>query len=141
MTLYEKIQKIQYDNKLTASEFLDKTRFSSTLYYAIKDGTKTELKPLHARILCDKFGISDSEWFLNNPKKELKKDNYINDKSEKDYSKLSDEYVEIEFIKRYSRLRNRELIKRVIGGEIEVEVSKRLIKLSQSGELKKWLSD
>jgi hypothetical protein len=142
MTLYDKILKIQYDNNINTTEFMDITGFSSTLYYAIKNGDKKKLKPLHAKILCDKFGISDSEWFYDNhknDKKEIKKDNYNKNILIVDSANITDEDVEVEFVKRFSRLRNRPIIKMVIDSQIEVEVSKRLIKMSETGELKKWL--
>ena len=136
MTLYDKILKIQYDNKINASEFLTITGFSKGLYYSIKDGSKLKLKPLHARILCDKFSGVDFEWLSSNSeieKNELKNNNGFNS------ANITDEDVEVEFVKRFSRLRNRPIIKMVIDSQIEVEVSKRLIKMSETGELKKWL--
>jgi hypothetical protein len=139
MTLYDKILKIQYDNKINASQFLNITGFSKGLYYSIKDGSKSELKPLHARILCDKFSGVDFEWLSGNneiEKNELNKNKKL---LSKNTTNITDEDVEVEFVKRFSRLKNRPIIKMVIDSQIELEVSKRLIKMSQTGELKKWL--
>lgn len=142
MTLYDKILKIQYDNQLNATEFINVSGLSRGMYYAIKDGTKTKLKPNQARLLCDKFGILDLDWLSDDGKKE--QNNTIKDKRIKSVSlvasaNITDEDVEVEFVKRFSRLRNRPIIKMVIDSQIEVEVSKRLIKMSETGELKKWL--
>jgi hypothetical protein len=139
MTLYDKILKIQYDNQLNATEFINVSGISRGLYYAIKDGTKTKLKPNQARLLCDKFGIIDLDWLSEYGKKEQNntiKDNVIKSKNT---TNITDEDVEVEFVKRFSRLKNRPIIKMVIDSQIELEVSKRLIKMSQTGELKKWL--
>jgi hypothetical protein len=89
--------------------------------------------------LCDKFGIIDLDWLSEYGKKEQNntiKDNVIKSKNT---TNITDEDVEVEFVKRFSRLKNRPIIKMVIDSQIELEVSKRLIKMSQTGELKKWL--
>tara|TARA_R110002020_G_scaffold472874_2_gene701413 strand:- start:974 stop:1408 length:435 start_codon:yes stop_codon:yes gene_type:complete len=143
MTLYDKILKIQYDNQLNATDFINVSGLSRGVYYAIKDGTKTELKPNQARLLCDKFGILESEWFSDESKKE--QNNTIKYKQTKpassiNFSNLTDEVVESEFLKRFERLSNRPIIKMVIDSKIELELSKRLIKMSKTGELIKWLN-
>ena len=143
MALYDQILKIQYDNKINATEFMRVTGFSTGLYYSIKNGSKKKLKPLHARILCDKFGLSNdyfSDEITEKKEKEINK-NIINKTNNVfNSAKITDEDVEVEFVKRFSRLRNRPIIKMVIDSQIELEVSKRLIKMSQTGELKKWLN-
>lgn len=55
MTLYEKIQNILYEEKIGVNEFLELTRFSKGMYYSIKNGEKTELKPLHVKAITDAF--------------------------------------------------------------------------------------
>ena len=49
MDLFKRIERIIFDEGLSLSEFYDKSGFSSKVYYAIKNGDKTSLKPSQAK--------------------------------------------------------------------------------------------
>lgn len=72
MTLYDTLLQIQYDNGLNTTEFIEKIGFSRGLYYSIKDGKKTELKPLQMKKIVEMF--PGSEKYFNRTK-ETEKNN------------------------------------------------------------------
>jgi hypothetical protein len=64
MTLFEKIEKIQYEMGLTMNAFVEKAGFSKGLYYDIKNGKKKELKPLQAKNINDAFPNYSFDWLM-----------------------------------------------------------------------------
>lgn len=65
MKLIEKIETVLFQEGLNIKEFLEKTRFSKKLYYAIKNGEKTELTPSQKKTMTDVFPSVTFEWLSN----------------------------------------------------------------------------
>lgn len=64
MGLFERIERIIFDEGLSLSEFYDKSGFSSKVYYAIKNGDKTSLKPSQAKQLNEAFPNYTYDWLV-----------------------------------------------------------------------------
>jgi|TARA_Y100000310_G_C20704425_1_gene834096 hypothetical protein len=66
MDLFKRIERIIFDEGLSLSEFYDKSGFSSKVYYAIKNGDKTSLKPSQAKKLNEAFPNYTYDWLMGN---------------------------------------------------------------------------
>jgi len=77
MSLIQQFEEIQFLENLTVKEFLEKTKFSKMLYYSIKNGEKTALKPTQKKTLSDafpdyNFDFNTQNSYKNTLKKESK---------------------------------------------------------------------
>lgn len=136
MSLYDKILKIQYDNNINATEFIEKTGFSRSLYYSIKEDDSKVLKPKQVNKIISVFKNVSKEWLLSETtQKENKKDNYSEESKTNNqlinYSELPDEVIEYEFVRRFETIKERPIIKRVLKSEIEVSVAKRVVEITK----------
>lgn len=64
MGLIKRIERIIFDEGLTLGEFYSKSGISSKVYYAIKNGTKKELKPSQAKMIVEAFPDYSYEWLM-----------------------------------------------------------------------------
>lgn len=64
MSLIKKIERIIFDEGLTLGEFYSKSGITSNVYYAIKNGSKTKLKPSQAKKLTEAFPNYSYEWLM-----------------------------------------------------------------------------
>ena len=62
MNLIQQIEEIQFIENLNIRAFLKKTGFSKVLYYSIKNGEKTTLKPTQKKTLSDCFPKYNFTW-------------------------------------------------------------------------------
>lgn len=64
MELFERLERIIFDEGMTLSEFYEKSGISSKVYYAIKNGEKTSLKPSQAKKINQAFPKYTYDWLL-----------------------------------------------------------------------------
>lgn len=98
MNLYDKILKLQYDYKIGVNEFLEISGFSKSMYYDIANGRKTELKPLQAKILNDKFPDFKIDWLSNSAISTISTDNTERQRA------TNDELFALDVMRRHYRM-------------------------------------
>ena len=64
MELFERIERIIFEEGLSLGEFYSKSGLSSKVYYAIKNGDKTSLKPSQAKKLNKAFPNFTYDWLM-----------------------------------------------------------------------------
>lgn len=135
MNLYDFLLYIQEKERLKTTDFIDKSGLSNGVYYQIKNGNKTELKPLQLSNLKKAFPNFDYTLLGSET---VKNGNNVINEPEVDYkgspnlSSIPNEVFLFEVLNRWEALREMKPLKIVLESEQEVAVSKRVIEIYKS---------
>ena len=143
MKLYDFILHIQAEQGLGVLDFMNEANISNGMYYNIRNLEKNNLSPLQLNNLKKVFPNINYELLDQSfsEKKAIKKNVETPLKyTLENLPDLSLDMIEIMYLKNWTKMKDRPMTNTVIISEVELSVAKRLLKLKEEGELKKYLN-